>query len=235
MQPLIALNDTTFGYAGKAVVHVESLNFPRNASVGLFGPNGSGKSTLVRGIAGLLAPMAGRVMREAKTLRVGYLPQIRSVDLSWPMSGFDAAALAASAYTRFSHIGGNVRRSIDRSMDRLNVLPLSRRSFATLSGGQQQRLLLAGVLAIEPDLLVLDEPTDGLDVRSRGELLRLLGNLKQTGLCTAIISHELDDLLAVADSVAWLHAADEAGRPSEVEVISPAELATRLTGMRVGR
>ena len=122
-----------------------------------------------------------------------------------------------------------------RAMRDLGVEPLARRPFAKLSGGQQQRLLLAGALASGPDVLVLDEPTDGLDVRSRRALLSLLRDLTAGGLCTAIISHEVEDLLYLCDEVAWLHAAEDSGRPSHVEVISPAGLAERMLAARAAR
>ncbi|HEX8339952.1 MAG TPA: ATP-binding cassette domain-containing protein [Tepidisphaeraceae bacterium] len=227
--PLIDVREASFGYAGRAVVGVHALTFGRGTCVGIFGPNGSGKTTLVRGVVGLLPPIGGRVTRSDERLGIGYLPQFRGVDLAWPISGFDAAALAVSAQTPFGWITGEARRRIEGAMARLGVLPLAGQPFASLSGGQQQRILLAGALATDPDLLVLDEPTDGLDVRSRAELLRLLAALKATGVCTALISHEIEDLLAVCDSVAWLHAAEVAGGTSRVEHLTPDVLADRIT------
>jgi ABC-type Mn2+/Zn2+ transport system ATPase subunit len=233
MQPsdLVEVCQATFGYAGRAVVRVDELRLRRGRCLGVFGPNGSGKTTLVRGVTGLLPPLAGEVSRGStdREPRFGYLPQYRGIDAGWPMSGFDAAALAASARGRYGWVCAAARRRIGDAMRRLDVESLARRSFRTLSGGQQQRLLLAGALAAQPDVLVLDEPTDGLDVRSRANLLDLLQDLTNAdGLCTAIISHDVEDLLAVCHDVAWLHAADVPGQPSHVEVIPPAALADRI-------
>lgn len=97
-----------------------------------------------------------------------------------------------------------------------------------MSGGQQQRLLLAGALAARPQLLVLDEPTDGLDVKSRQSLLQRLRELAAGGLCTVLISHDVEDLLFLCDAIALVHAADEVGQPSHVELIPPKALAGRL-------
>jgi ABC-type Mn2+/Zn2+ transport system ATPase subunit len=114
------------------------------------------------------------------------------------------------------------------------VSDLANTSFAELSGGQQQRILLAGAMASQPEVLVLDEPTDGLDVRSTQTLLDLLRTFAAGGLCIVIISHEVEDLLYLCDEVAWLHAADEAGEPSHVEIIASTALAERMVGVRKG-
>src|SRR5207302_10678804 len=120
--------------------------------------------------------------------------------------GLDAAAMAVSAVRFLGRIGRKDATRVREAMTRMDVHALARRPFAKLSGGQQQRLLLAGALAAEPTVLVLDEPTDGLDVRSRQTLLSLLRDLTAAGgLCTAIISHEVEDLLYLCDEVAWLH------------------------------
>src|SRR5439155_25112157 len=114
-------------------------------------------------------------------VRVGYLPQQRQVELHWPMSGLDAASLAVSSRRRFGwvrRIGGRVRDH----MKLLGVEHLARRAFARLSGGQQQRLLLAGALADDPDVLVLDEPTEGLDLSSRDLFLSALRDAIAQGL-----------------------------------------------------
>lgn len=240
---LVRVDAATFGYGAKAVVRVDELVLRRGQCFGLFGPNGSGKTTLVRGLAGLLLPLSGAVVacRPASgragefvlpSVRFGYLPQYRGIDLSWPMSGFDAAAIAISAARPWGRIGHDDRKRVHSAMERLDVQDLSCRAFGTLSGGQQQRLLLAGAMAAEPEVLVLDEPTDGLDVRSRSNLLDLLRELTANGLCTAIISHDVEDLLAVCNEVGWLHAADVPGEPSRLELISPRGLAERILGAR---
>jgi zinc transport system ATP-binding protein len=228
---LVELRNATFGYGRTAVVHIEQLTLEPATCIGIFGPNGSGKTTLVRGIASLIAPMNGIVVR-APTARFGYLPQHRSMDLHWPMTAFDAASMAMSAGAWFGWIRANARQRVRESMNALAVRELEHQPFARLSGGQQQRVLLAGALSTEPNVLVLDEPTDGLDVRSRGMLLDTIGARKRGELCAVMISHEVEDLLDVADVVAWLHPPLETDQPSEVELINPQELARRVTTAR---
>src|SRR5947209_7394026 len=185
---LIEVRDAVFGYGGRAVVRVEHLQLARGHCLGIFGPNGSGKTTLVRGITGLLSPMAGKVVHEPQRsaapngtiayrqpsgIRIGYLPQSRNIELHWPMTALDAASMAVSARRLFGWIGPRTKDVLNM-MRRLGIEFLAHRPFASLSGGQQQRVMLAGALAGDPTILVLDEPTEGLDVRSTQELLDLL-------------------------------------------------------------
>ena len=223
----IEAHDAVFGYAKRAVVRVDQLQLDSGRSLGIFGPNGSGKTTLVRGLTGLLSPMSGTVTRRAD-LRIGYLPQHRALDLHWPMTALDAAAMATSARTRFGWIDRHHRTIVLEMMHRLGVDSLARRNFAKLSGGQQQRVLLAGAIASDPQVLVLDEPTDGLDVHSRESLLQILRELSAAGLATVIISHDVEDLMFLCDQVARIQPADDEGQPSRVELIAPSALAERL-------
>src|SRR5688500_2632714 len=160
----IELTDAVFGYRRQLVIRAEHLVIARGRGLGIYGPNGAGKTTLLRGVMGLLAPMQGRIVRDAdEAVAAAYLPQHREMELHWPMSGFDAAALWASAGSFAGHVGGALREAVLEKLRLLDVEDLAGASFARLSGGQQQRLLLAGLLATRPNLLVLDEPTDGLD------------------------------------------------------------------------
>jgi ABC-type Mn2+/Zn2+ transport system ATPase subunit len=227
---LVEVRDAVFGYGDRPVVRVDRLALHAGRCLGIFGPNGAGKTTLVRGVTGLIPPLAGAVHHQPG-LRFGYMPQHRAMELHWPMTALDAAAMALSARRWMGWMGPSTARVLD-SMRALGVHPLAGRPFAKLSGGQQQRILLAGALASEPNVLVLDEPTDGLDVQSRETLLDLLQDFTKKGLCTAIISHEVEDLLQICHEIAWLHAGAQEGEPSTVEAIQPGELAQRMLKAR---
>jgi ABC-type Mn2+/Zn2+ transport system ATPase subunit len=226
---LVNATNAIFGYGKRPVVHVNHLHVHPNRSLGIFGPNGSGKTTLVRGLSGLLPPMSGTVTHSG-ALRIGYLPQYRHIDLSWPMSGLDAALLALSAREHLGWTRSRRRIALDM-MDRLGVRSLASSRFSQLSGGQQQRILLAGAMAAEPDVLLLDEPTDGLDVSSRQNLLDLLREFTAAGLATVIISHDVEDLLYLCDEIARVHPADDPEHAARVQIISPDELARQLTAV----
>jgi ABC-type Mn2+/Zn2+ transport system ATPase subunit len=226
---LVEVREAVFGYAGRPVVRLERLELRAGRCVGIFGPNGAGKTTLVRGIVGLLPPLAGVIRRMQPNLRVGYLPQHRAMEMHWPMSGLDVACLAASARRRL----GWARSVFPRVCSELSLLDasaLARRHFATLSGGQQQRVMLAGALVADPQVLVLDEPTDGLDVHSRRMLLERLASARQKGLCTILISHEPRDLLAIADEILIVEPAEEEDQPSVALPVDAAHLAEHVMG-----
>ena len=233
---LVEVTGAAFGYQKRPVVRVESLALRAGQCLGIFGPNGAGKTTLVRGMTGLLPPLKGGVnLTGERSVRFGYLPQHRAMELHWPMTGFDAAAMALSALRPLGRIGRDDAARVCRATKLLDADALLRRRFAKLSGGQQQRLLLAGALATEPDVLILDEPTDGLDVRSRRALLEVLQSQTAAGLCTVMISHDVEDLLFLADEVAWLHAPEEPGEASWVEVITADELRDRVLNVEHAR
>jgi ABC-type Mn2+/Zn2+ transport system ATPase subunit len=138
--------------------------------------------------------------------------------------------MALSATRRFGWIGQDARvRSALRTME---VHDLASHRFAKLSGGQQQRILLAGALATAPHVLVFDEPTDGLDVRSRQALLDTLRAQTREGMCMVMISHDVEDILYLADQVAVLHPPDDSTHPSHVELIQPHDLGQRVVQAR---
>jgi ABC-type Mn2+/Zn2+ transport system ATPase subunit len=224
---LVEASDAVFGYGKRPVVRVDHLHLDAGRSLGIFGPNGSGKTTLVRGISGLLQPLSGSVTRKPD-LRIGYLPQYRHIDLSWPMSGLDAALLATSAREPLGWVGKHKSATL-ATMQRLGVHMLALSRFSTLSGGQQQRILLAGAMAADPQVLLLDEPTDGLDVHSRQNLLDLLREFTAAGLATVIISHDIEDLLYLCNAIARLHPAEDCDHAAKVEMIPPKEFARQLT------
>ena len=220
---LVEVIDGVFGYGRRPVVSVGRLTVAEGECLGVYGPNGSGKTTLVRGLTGLLRPMSGRVDRKTG-VRCGYLPQRRDLDPSWPMSGFDAAAVAVSARLPLGWVTPAAASRVRGSMQKLGVADLGALRFSTLSGGQQQRLMLAGALAAGSDLLVLDEPTDGLDASSRRAFLRAVRACLAEGLAAVLVSHDVEDLAALCTRVARLHPPVDEAQPSSADCVTPAEL-----------
>ena len=189
-----------------------SLTVERGTALGIVGPNGSGKSTLLKTVAGLIRPDAGsvRVFGDApKMLRpgaIGYVPQIEEVDFSFPVSVRDVVSMGR--YPRlgpFAPFRAADRRAVDDAIAALDLGAFANRHIAELSGGQQQRVFVARAIAQAPDLLLLDEPTTGVDAATEDALLHIVRELVAGGMPVMMTTHDLDratdwfDRLVVVD------------------------------------
>ena len=193
--PLVALRDASVRFGGEPVLQQVSLDLHPGRIVTLIGPNGAGKSTLARTVLGIQAPDSGQVIRRPG-LRIGYMPQRIKVDDSLPLTvdGFLALGMAGHARDRRA------------ALARAGVEALHRRPVQQLSGGEMQRVLLARALLRKPDLLVLDEPAQGVDVAGQNALYGLLADVRaETGCGILLISHDLHLVMAATDEVICLH------------------------------
>ena len=190
--PLVRAIEADFGYQGRAVVRGASLEVVPGEFVALAGSNGSGKTTLVRGLLGLVPVMAGRVERRPG-LRVGYVPQRETLDPLYPLTGFDVTLLGACRDLPFWRVAGAAERGRARAaLAATQGESFARSRYATLSGGQRQRVLIARALATEPALLVLDEPTAGVDPQTEAAILEVLVRLaRERGLAVWMVTHHL--------------------------------------------
>lgn len=163
--------------------------------VGVVGPSGSGKTTLLRAILGTVKPVHGHVTKKPG-LRMAYVPQVESVDWNFPVTVIEVMVMTRSR-ARFSpRITPEERREADTVLERLGLEGLGDRHIRELSGGQQQRVFVARALFHRPELLVLDEPTSGVDVRTRHEVLHLLADLHEDGVSIVLTTHDLNGLAA---------------------------------------
>ncbi|GAC1619439.1 MAG: metal ABC transporter ATP-binding protein [Vulcanimicrobiaceae bacterium] len=194
-----------------ALDHID-LQLERGMALGIVGPNGSGKSTLLKTIAGLVPPAAGTVAVFGTSPRalapgsIAYVPQIEAVDWTFPASVEDVVAMGRyprlKQLARFSRAD---RAVVDAALEALDLGDLRKRHIAQLSGGQQQRAFVARAIAQEPELLLLDEPTTGVDARTEESLRAIVRRLVAGGLPVMMTTHDLDrandwfDRLAVVD------------------------------------
>jgi manganese transport system ATP-binding protein len=183
------------------VLALDGLDFalPRATALGIVGPNGSGKSTLLKSVAGLVEPTDGAVSvygRRPQDLRpgtIGYVPQVEDVDWGFPVSVRDVVAMGR--YPRlgpFRRFSARDRAAVSYAIDALDLGALADRHISELSGGQQQRTFVARAIAQEPELLLLDEPTTGVDAATEDALLRLVRGLVAGGLPVLMTTHDLD-------------------------------------------
>ena len=224
--PIIQLDQVTVAFQDVLVLDEVSLSVPPGSFLALLGPNGAGKTTLLKVILGLVRPTAGTVRvfgrqpwdLDGERSRIGYVPQVLSVDLNFPVRAAEAVLMG-----RYGRIGllhrpalGD-RGAADRAMERVGITDLASRPIARLSGGQRQRVFLARALANEPDLLLLDEPTTGVDPAAGESLYELLRQLHQSGMTILVVSHDVGVVASYVDGVACLNRRLVAhGRPAEV-------------------
>jgi ABC-type Mn2+/Zn2+ transport system ATPase subunit len=199
MEPVIRFTNATLGYGHTPILRDLSFDVHEGEYFGLVGPNGAGKTTMVRAILGTLKPLAGTVrvaMPSGATVRFGYVPQRDTVDYVLPYTVGEIVMMGRYRQMGIFHRPGEAdRTAVQKSLDHVDIRDLGGMSFRDLSGGQKQRALIARALASEPDVLVLDEPTNGMDLSSRLSILDLIKHLHGNDRLTVImVSHLLDDV-----------------------------------------
>jgi zinc transport system ATP-binding protein len=187
----LRLEKVTFAYGhAPPVLRDVDLEVERGEFVAIAGPNGGGKTTLVRLVVGLEQPTSGRV--ELMVRKVGYLPQRTQAGIDAPVTVRELVTTGRASRTRLlGPLTAADRVSVQDAIDRVGLSPHADRRLTTLSGGQQQRAFIAKALAADPELLVLDEPTTGVDVEAQDAIASLLQRLRSELEMTILyVSHE---------------------------------------------
>ncbi len=190
---LIEIKNLTLGYDNHIVLKNISFNIEENDFICIVGPNGSGKSTLVKGILGLIKPIKGKVIYNGlKQNYIGYMPQETKVDSNFPASVMEIVLSGTLNSTKMFYSTKAKEEAIN-NLKILGIEKLKNRSFCDLSGGQRQKVLLARSLCATSKLLILDEPSNNLDSKSKKELYNTISDLnKNHGITIIMITHDLD-------------------------------------------
>ena len=192
---LVALHGVSCAYGTKRVLADVDLAITAHQFTGIVGPSGSGKTTLLRVLLGTVRPGAGTVRRDPG-LRVGYVPQVETVNWSFPVTVGECVLMARTRGRVLPWPSRAERAEVGAVLARLGIESLVDRHIRDLSGGQQQRMFIARALLGRPDLVLLDEPTSGVDVRTRHEVLHLLDDLHRDGLAIVLTTHDLNGVAA---------------------------------------
>ncbi len=192
---LIQVRNVSVQFQQHTALDNVSLDVKRGEIITLIGPNGAGKSTLVRVVLDLLKPQIGSVFRQAG-IRIGYMPQRLSIDPVLPLT-----------VERFLRLGGSKKKSaLEMALEEVGAVGLLMRPLQGISGGEMQRVLLARALLRNPDLLVLDEPIQGVDIIGQYELYELIAQIRTQRKCGILmVSHDLHLVMSATDKVVCLN------------------------------
>ncbi len=203
--PLVTISNLSSGYHRTPVLQNVDLTIMQGDFVGFVGPSGAGKTTLLRTILGAVDVYAGSIEiagASGHDVRAGYVPQLETVDWHFPVTAEEVVMMGMAARSGPWPWASTLDRDAAAEvMARLGIHGLRRRHIRELSGGQQQRVFLARALVSNPRLLLLDEPTAGVDIKTRDDMLHLLDELNHGGVTIVLTTHELN---AVAAHLPWV-------------------------------
>jgi ABC-type Mn2+/Zn2+ transport system ATPase subunit len=193
MDDLVRFERVTCRYGRDPVLVNVDLELGAGEFVGVVGPSGSGKSTLLKAIAGSVEPIAGRIER-ASDLSIGYVPQVETVNWYFPVTVREAILMARIDGRRLPWPSKQEVVEAQEVLERLGLEGLADRHIRELSGGQQQRVFIARAMLGRPRLLLLDEPTSGVDVRTRHDVMHVIHDLHHEGLAIVLTTHDLNGI-----------------------------------------
>ncbi len=213
--PLIEFKHVDFAYQQHTVLEDIDFSVHEGEFVGIIGPNGSGKSTLLKLMLGLLQPQKGQVSLSGQTVVVGkntaefgYMPQkITQLETRFPITVEEVVQLGlVHSHAFLPFISKKDHQAVEKALKTVDLLPYSKRLITQLSGGQQQRVFIAKALAAQPKLLILDEPTVGVDAESQEEFYTLLTKLNtELGITIILVSHDIDVVMSEVKTVLCLN------------------------------
>jgi len=214
MEKIVEVKNLNFNYGVAEVLKDVTFSIERGDYVGLGGHNGSGKTTLVKIILGLLSPDTGEISVLGKDLKkfkqwskIGYLPQNVSLfNPIFPATVYEVVSLGLLSKKKFPRrITKSDEKIVDKALEELEILDLKNKLISDLSGGQQQRVFLAKALVNEPELLILDEPSNALDAKTRNKFFNLLNSLnKKKGITIILITHDIGHIGEHANKLLYL-------------------------------
>lgn len=205
--PSIQVENVTVTYSGKVALHGANLQLSAGSICGLVGMNGSGKSTLFKAIMGFVKPKTGRVLIHGLPMKkvqkenlVAYIPQSEDVDWNFPVSVEDVVMMGRYGYMNMLRIPSRRDRQIVLdSLERTHMHEFKDRQIGELSGGQKKRAFLARVLAQQGEVILLDEPFSGVDIKTEKAIVQLLVELRDAGKTILISTHDLASIATFCD------------------------------------
>jgi zinc/manganese transport system ATP-binding protein len=206
------LENLTLGYDRHPAVHHLHGEIKQGSLLAVVGPNGGGKSTLLKGLAGTLHPLDGRIHHAAKGQRIAYLPQSAQIDRAFPISVLDLVSAGhIGSIGLFGRLTGAHRRKVEEAISAVGLAGFEDRTIGTLSGGQMQRVLFARLLLQDTPVILLDEPFTAIDAKTTADLLDLVKRWHREERTVIAVLHDMatvkshfpETLLLARGAVAW--------------------------------
>ncbi len=203
----LTVKNLELAYEGKAVVKGFSFEVKKNEYLCVVGENGSGKSTLMKSILGLIKPVSGEITfgDGVKVGRIGYLPQQQSAQADFPASVKEVVMSAFAGKTLLPWFSRTMKQRCNECLKLLRISDLRDRPFRELSGGQQQRVLLARAMCATENMILLDEPVNGLDPAASAEMYSVIDELNKNGMTIIMITHDIKTAVGNADKILHLN------------------------------
>jgi len=225
---LLALRSVSLGYDAHPVLEGVSVAIERGEFTALLGPNGAGKTTLFRGMLGLIPLLAGRIEYgfDRRAHPPGYVPQKETLDPIFPLTVSEVVLMGTYAHlTPLRHVGRRERRLAATCLAQVGLTDMAAEPFWALSGGQKQRVLIARALAVQPELMLLDEPTAGIDPGAESSIMELVARLnREQQLTVVLVSHNLRLVRSLVGTVIWVEDGVVTKGPT-AELLAPERLA----------
>ena len=205
MNNIIECKNLTLAYDGAVVIRNLSFNVSEGEILLVSGENGSGKSTLIKAMTGLIKPVSGSITVNGKR-KIGYLPQQSGIGKDFPATVKEIVSQGFTGSLKYGiFMPRDASERMHRAMHLTGIEKLKSKCFSELSGGQQQRVLLSRALCAADDMLILDEPTNGLDPESCAHMYGIITSLKKDlGMTVIMVSHDLETSVTLADRVLHL-------------------------------
>jgi ABC-type Mn2+/Zn2+ transport system ATPase subunit len=227
LSALIRFRDVTLGYRQHVVLDRLSFEIGEGEWFGIVGANGSGKTTILRAMLGILKPLAGRIEFAGGEghMRFGYVPQKAHIDELFPLTAREIVLMGRyGLLPPGRRPSAEDRRIADQQLDHVGIGALADKRFRDMSGGQKQRTLFARALAAEAKVLLMDEPTEGMDLEGQQAILELIARLRaESGVSIVYVTHRLNELADSAERLLLLHDGQVRVGPVE-ELLTPAVL-----------
>lgn len=211
MKDFIKVEDLTVAYDLKPVLWDIDLVYPRGQLIAIVGPNGAGKSTLIKTMLNLLEPISGKTLFNGQLYKdvyrtIGYVPQRGSVDWDFPTTVFDVVLMGRYGHAGwFKRVSNKDKELATEALKKVDMLSFLDRQISELSGGQQQRVFLARALVQDADTYFMDEPFQGVDIKTERAIIAILKDLKEQGKTVIVVHHDLDTVPDYFDWVTFIN------------------------------